>query len=59
MILGIAAVMVAPGLLTILGSLVNLILAIGLLKAADEDRLAWHDQWSGTGVFRIVSDPTA
>jgi uncharacterized RDD family membrane protein YckC len=28
------------------------IVALGCLRAASEDRIAWHDQWAGTAVFR-------
>ena len=49
-----AAVLVAP--VTVLASLVagfsSLVLTVGLLQALDEERRTWHDQWSGTAVWK-------
>jgi uncharacterized RDD family membrane protein YckC len=35
----------------LLGGFASLVVAVGCLFAANDDRLAWHDQWSGTAVF--------
>ena len=45
----------------LIGGLANLIIAVGCLFAANDDRLAWHDQWSGTAVFhaKAAAPPVA
>jgi hypothetical protein len=30
---------------------------VGYLQALDEDRRAWHDQWSGTAVWKKPKKP--
>jgi len=40
------------GLLYVIAGLLNTVLLIGFLYALNEDKQAWHDQWSGTAVYR-------
>ena len=40
--------------------LLNVVLLCGTLAALNDDHLAWHDQWSGSSVWRVrrlISDP--
>jgi len=36
----------------ILTGFMNLVVAIGCIAAANDDKLSWHDQWAKTAVYR-------
>lgn len=44
-------------LLNYLGGIMNLVIVVGCLPILGEDKLAWHDEWSGTAVCRRVRLP--
>lgn len=49
---------VAPNtLLMWLANVMFAIVAIGCFAAAGESKMAWHDQWAGTAVYRITKAP--
>jgi uncharacterized RDD family membrane protein YckC len=52
LLLGLLAVLVGQALIRPLANLMQLIVFIGCFPAADGSKLAWHDQWAHTAVFR-------
>jgi uncharacterized RDD family membrane protein YckC len=40
-----------------IGGLMNALVFIGCLFAANDDKLAWHNQWSHTAVFHVRRIP--
>ncbi|MDB5290849.1 MAG: hypothetical protein JWL69_2090 [Phycisphaerales bacterium] len=51
-IVGLVGTMLPNVAFTMLQSFLLWVLAIGLLGILHEDRLSWHDEWSGTAVWR-------
>ena len=47
-----SAITLHATLLEALAGFMNGVILVGCLQALDEDRRAWHDQWSRTAVFR-------
>ena len=43
----------------VLSGFMSLIVIIGCLFASNDDKLAWHDQWARTGVYRSLRGKTA
>ena len=50
----ILALLTGASAFRLLGGFANLIIAVGCLFAGNDDRLAWHDHWSGTAVFHAA-----
>ena len=53
LLLGIPATLLNQMLLQWLSSLIGFVVLIGCFNAAGDSKLAWHDQWAHTAVFRI------
>lgn len=44
----------------LLGGFMNLVLLVGFLYALNDDKRAWHDEWTGTAIYhrrRVVPPP--
>lgn len=52
-------ILTAAPLFYVLSGFMSLIVIIGCLFASNDDKLAWHDQWAGTGVYRSLREKTA
>ena len=58
-IAAVAFALTQVGAIYLLGGLENGLVLIGCLFAANDDCMAWHDQWSGTAVFHAKALRTA
>ena len=58
MISNLLFVLTAFGPFYLLSGFSSLVVLVGCLFAANDDHLTWHDQWSGTAVYRTAKPPS-